>query len=194
MIQDFYNRPFPIIDIDNKLQLREQSLNDTQPFFEYYSNSNVSQYILAGVPENLTDAMNEIYYCRNLYYQKNGIYWSLTRKSDDQMIGALGLYINNHHNRAEICYDLSQEYWRQGIMNRTIRKVMTFAFNEIGLSRIEAVTLKENIPSISILTKLGYVHEGTLNNYRQFNGTAHNVELFAITPEILQKNILHNKK
>lgn len=187
MNHDFYQKPFPTFDLDDQYYLREQSLDDTSAFFEYYAEPVVSRYILANTPNSLTDAMNEIHYCRNLFYQRGGIYWAIARKSDNRMVGAVGLYINNQHNRAEICYDLHKDYWRQGIMSRAIKKVMDFAFEHIAVERIEAVTVKENIASMAILKKLGYLYEGTLHNYRQYEGRAHDIEIFATTPTLYKK-------
>ena len=182
MNSNFYQKPFPVLEIDDQYSLREQTLNDTHAFFEYYTNPDVSRYILANIPKNLTEAMNEIHYCRNLFYHKGGIYWAISRKSDNRMIGAVGIYINNQHSRGEICYDLHKTYWRRGIMCSAIEIVMEFAFQQIKLDRLEAVTVKENIPSMAILKKIGYTHEGTLHNYRQHDGRPHDVELFGITP------------
>jgi len=193
MKNDFYSQAFPILDMDDEYYLREQSLDDTSAFYEYYADPAVSRYILAGTPSSLTDAMNELHYCRNLFYRKGGIYWTIARRSDNRMIGAVGLYIKKEHNRAELCYDLHKGFWRQGIMSRAIKVAMDFTFEQMGLDRIEAVTVKENIPSMEILKKLGFAYEGTLRNYRQYNGKAHDIELFATTPT-LHKTFQKRKK
>ena len=184
MNYNFFQQPFPVLAIDNEYVLREQSLNDTSAFFDYYADPAVSRYILASTPQNLTDAMNEIHYCRSLFYQKSGIYWAICQKTDNRMIGAVGIYINSQHNRGEICYDLHKDYWRRGIMSRAIKKVMDFAFEHIKLDRLEAVTVKENVPSMTILDKIGYIREGTLHNYRHHDDKPHDVELFGITPAL----------
>jgi len=182
MLTAFYERPFPEIDIDDDYYLREQSVEDTQDFFEYYgSDPEVFKHILATPPTTLAEASSELHYCRNLFYEKTGIYWSLVSKKDKKMIGAVGLYINNQHHRAEICYDLHQKYWRQGIMSRAIKAITDYAFQHMDIYRVEAVTLKENVPSIEILKKLGYVYEGTLYSYRYFKGEPRDVECLAIT-------------
>lgn len=191
---DFYQQPFPILELNGEHLLREQSLDDTSAFYEYYSEPDVSRYILAGTPKSLTDAMNELHYCRNLFYHKGGLYWSIARKLDNRMIGAVGLYISTPHNRAEICYDLHKGYWRQGIMSKAILATTQFAFDKIGLDRIEAVTVKENIASMTVLEKLGYIREGTLQNYRQYQGKPHDVELFAITPDLLKSALEQKQK
>lgn len=194
MISSFYTESFPILDIDEDFFLREQMIKDAEAFFEYYTNPLVARHILASNPKNLAEASAEIHYCRNLFKHKQGIYWSLAKKEDDRMIGAIGLYINNQHYRAEICYDMAQSYWNKGIMSKVLYFVLKFCFNQIGINRIEAITLKENMASIKLLKKIGFDYEGTLKNYRYHNGKSHDIEMFAITPEmVIQKAILENK-
>lgn len=183
MINVFYNERFPILDIDEDFFLREQMVKDAEAFFEYYTNPEVARYILTSSPRNLTKAVAEIHYCRDLFRCKRGIYWTLARKEDDYMVGAIGLYINNQHYRAEICYDLSRHYWNRGIMTKALQKVIKFCFKRIGINRIEAVTLKENITSIAILKKVGFLCEGSMKNYRYFNGRSYDIEIFSITAE-----------
>jgi RimJ/RimL family protein N-acetyltransferase len=193
MIHEVYQKPFPVLVIDEYV-LREQSDADTQPFFEYYSKDpEVTRYILATIPTSLEEAHAEIQYCRNLFYHKRGIYWTLARKSDNQIIGSVGLYINNHHHRAELCYDLAKAYWRQGIMQKILNQVMDYAFEKLSVYRIEALTLKENTASIGILEKIGFLREGTLRKYRYFKNVPRDVELFATTLEIVQTKRQENK-
>lgn len=187
MIYEVYQKPFPVLIIDDQFTLREQSDNDTQPFFDYYSKDpEVTKYILATVPTSLEEANAEIQYCRNLFYHKRGVYWTLARRDNNQIVGSVGLYMNNHHHRAEICYDLAKAYWRKGIMERVLRKVIDYAFDKLGVFRIEALTLKENAASIGILEKLGFIREGTLHKYRYFKEVPRDVELFATTQELYQ--------
>lgn len=181
MITAIYNYPFPELKLDDDYYLREQRIEDTDAFFEYYGDPKVSEYILAKTPKSTKDAREELEYCRKLFKFRHGIYWAIARKSDDRMIGAVGLYMNNHHHRAEICYDLHKDYWRKGIMSRAMVKVMDHMFRYGGLHRIEAITVKENTSSIEILKKLGFNFEGSLANYRYYNNKPHDVEMYAIT-------------
>lgn len=183
MTLSFYQHAFPTLDLDDHYILREQTLEDTEAFFRYYTDPDVGKYILASKPATLLEASKEVQYCRNLFYSKQGIYWTIAKKSDNQMIGAIGLYLNNMHHRGEITYDLSPDYWRQGIMQKTIQAVVDYAFREMKLLRIEAVTRHDNIASTALLKKLGFVHEGTLRQYRYYNGKAWDIEMFAITPK-----------
>jgi [ribosomal protein S5]-alanine N-acetyltransferase len=179
----FYQNPFPTIDFDDQYILREQHLEDTEAFFRYYTDHEVGQYILATKPATLLEASKEVQYCRNLFYSKQGIYWAIAKKDNNEMMGAVGLYMNNMHHRAEITYDLGKAYWRQGIMKKAMQAVIDYAFREMKLLRIEAVTRSENTASMELLKKLGFVHEGTLKNYRYYNDRAWDIEMFGITPK-----------
>ena len=176
-----YTQPFPTIELNDQYVLREQTLEDTEAFFHYYTDPEVGQYILASKPATLIEASQEVQYCRNLFYNKKGIYWTIAKKSDNTMIGAIGLYINNTHRRAELTYDLDKKYWRQGIMHKAIKRIIAYTFTNTELDRIEAVTHLDNQASVRLLHKCGFTHEGTLKKYRFYNGKTWDVEMFAVT-------------
>ena len=192
MITAIYNYPFPTLDIDDEYTLREQTIEDTNDFFEYYTDPLVSRYILAKIPTTIKEAQEEMEYCKKLFQYRQGIYWTIARKSDNKMVGAIGLYINNHHHRAEICYDLHKDYWHKGIMYRAMVKVIEYMFRYGGIHRFEAVTVKENAASINILNRLGFVFEGSLRNYRYFNNKPHDVEMFALTKTMFSEHMKKN--
>lgn len=183
-----FNLPFPELELNDKYVMREHCNDDIKPFYAYYTNPNVAKYILASNPGSLTEAEAEIHYCRNLYRFKRGIYWSIARKQDNIMVGAIGITVNTFNRRGEIHYDLSEEYWNQGIISGGITKAIDYAFNTIGLQRIEAITVPDNLASQQVLKKNGFKHEGTLRNYKFFNNQAVDVEMFAITPQDLQSS------
>lgn len=196
MIDAFYNRAFPILEIDEHYVLREQEIKDTEAFFNYYSQPRVGQYIFANKPRNISEASAEIHYCRSLYRYRRGIYWTIARKEDDLMIGAIGLHINNQHHRAEICYDLNPDFWQQGITTRAMQKVVEHCFSpSVGIQRIEAITVPENIASIAVLKKLGFEFEGALRRYRYFQDKSHDIVIYSIiNPDpIIHANYLYAK-
>jgi len=182
-ITSFYQRDFPTLVLDEKYILREQSLEDTEAFFKYYADPEVCRYILAMIPTNLSEAETEIQYCQNLFKSRQGIFWTIARRDTNQMIGAVGMYMNNFHHRAEISYDMDKQYWGRGIMGRAIRMVCRYAFEQMEVTRIEAVTLKENTQSIRLLKKNGFHYEGMMRNYKYFKGRAFDIEMFSAVPK-----------
>lgn len=184
MLNTFYQSSFPNLTLNSQYLLREQSPTDCKDFFNYYKDPKVGRYILATKPTTLEEAKSEINYCRRLFYDKKGIFWSISTKKSQKMIGSVGLLINNQHRRGEICYDLSSEYWQQGIMTQALTVVIKHAFNNMGLGRIEALIVKENTASVALLSKLGFQREGALRQYRHYQGKFHDVEIYAITSPV----------
>jgi len=176
-----YQQPFPILELDSSYYLRESLLTDTETFFDYYKNPEVHQYILTNPPKNLEDARADLNYSQQLFKHRRGLYWAIATKKNNQMIGSIGLYINNYHRRAEIFYDLNKQFWRQGIMSKAINRITDFAFHSIGVFRVEAVTMLENEGSMGVLKSCGFEYEGRLCNYKFFQEKPFDVEFLAKT-------------
>ncbi len=74
---------------------------------------------------------------------------------------------------------IGQPYAGQGLMREAISSIMTYAFTEIGLGRIEAGTLPENTPSRRVLERSGFKYEGVAQAYLQINGRWRDHVLYA---------------
>ena len=177
---NYFNSPFPVLDYNAAYYLREQKLSDAPHFLHYYNDSAVSQYILTEIPDSLIKAEKEIQFCKSLFYNKTGLYWSLAMRSSDIMIGAIGYYVKADH-KAEICYDLHKDYWGAGIMTQALTEAIQYGYHKMRLKTINAITLKENIASTRLLLKLGFKHEQSLLQYRYFKGEFHDVEKYTLT-------------
>jgi ribosomal-protein-alanine N-acetyltransferase len=173
-------KTFPTIIIDKEYILREQTLDDVGDFFRYFSDPEVSKYILSSIPKTMEEAHEEILYWIKLFKNRESIYWAVADRTTNRMIGAIGFNDwNRYNNRTEISYDLSRQYWKKNIMSRAIEKVVEFGFKEIGFNRIQASTVKSNVASMSLLKKAQFKHEGTLQEYRFHNGRYYDVEMFS---------------
>ncbi|MEH6887572.1 GNAT family protein, partial [Priestia megaterium] len=71
------------------------------------------------------DASNEIAWYKSILNEKSGIRWGITLKEQDDIIGSCG-FLNRVHNhcRAEIGYELSKDYWGNGIANAASQKLI----------------------------------------------------------------------
>jgi RimJ/RimL family protein N-acetyltransferase len=62
---------------------------------------------------------------------------------------------------AEIYFKLLPESWGNGFATELARRIFQFAFQDLGLHRIEAGVATENVRSIRVLEKLGMTREGS---------------------------------
>lgn len=91
--------------------------------------------------------------------------WALARKTDEALLGAVSIGINQRHQRGEIGYWLGVPFWNQGYMTEAAREIVRFGFVELGLHRIEAMMLPWNPGSRRVAEKAGLRYEGLLRGY-----------------------------
>ena len=64
------------------------------------------------------------------------------------------------NKKATIGYWLDKEHQGKGIMTRSVKILINFAFTELGLNRIQINCAPENTKSSSIPKRLGFTKEG----------------------------------
>lgn len=84
----------------------------------------------------------------------NGIYL------DGKLVGGVGLTVDTLSNAGEIGYWLDAGYEGRGIVTRVCRRFFDFAFDELGLHRIELHAAVTNVRSRAVAERLGMRQEG----------------------------------
>ncbi|MGB0411648.1 MAG: GNAT family N-acetyltransferase [Pikeienuella sp.] len=76
-------------------------------------------------------------------------------------------------------YWLSASHTGQGLMREAVDRILRYAFDDLGLGRVEAGTLPENTPSRRLLEATGFKYEGVAQAYLQINGRWRDHVLYA---------------
>lgn len=71
---------------------------------------------------------------------------------------------------AELGYGLDARHQGQGLMTEALRAACAYAFSVMGLHRIQANHLPENLKSAAVLRRLGFVVEGYARDFLLING------------------------
>ena len=104
------------------------------------------------------------------------------RARDNVLLGACNL--NNVRRgvlqSADIGYWIGSPYVRQGYTRAAVRRVVSFAFDELRLHRIEAACQPANTASRTLLEKVGFTHEGLARAYLNIAGEWRDHERYAI--------------
>jgi len=80
-----------------------------------------------------------------------------------EMVGMVGYHKIDWTNRTtSIGYWLAQEYQGRGIVSRSCRFLVNYAFTELGLNRVEIRCAPDNRKSCAIPERLGFTNEGTI--------------------------------
>ncbi len=106
--------------------------------------------------------------------------WAITRRSDDVLMGAIGIDVVVEHQRGALGYWLGVPFWSQGYMSEAARAVVTFGFDTLGLHRIEAACLTRNPASARVMEKAGLVYESTARDFILKHGIFEDLATYAL--------------
>ncbi len=104
------------------------------------------------------------------------------RREDEALVG--GITLSNVRRgvaqSGSVGYWMGKPYARNGYMAETVQLMLEFAFDTLGLHRVEAACLPSNTPSRNLLLKSGFTQEGFARRYLRINGAWQDHISFAI--------------
>ena len=102
-------------------------------------------------------------------------------KSSQQLIGNCGIRMKNPHAcEGDIGYELSPQHWGHGYATEAAGAIVEFGFKQLGLHRIWACCIADNVGSAHVLEKVGMQAEGRLRENEYFKGRWWDTLLFGI--------------
>lgn len=178
---------FPVLETQ-RLRLRQIQQEDAEALFATFSDEEVMEFYGHLPHRSVDDSRKLIRQQYKRYAQREGIRWGITRKGEDRVIGSCGFYLFDLESQhAETGYELNRSCWRQGIMSEAMSAILSYAFTELGLHRIEAVVDDVNERSKGLLLKLGFTHEGTLRKRFYFRERFWDEHYFGLLKEEWQR-------
>jgi [ribosomal protein S5]-alanine N-acetyltransferase len=175
---DLLFEKYPVLEAE-ELVLREATAADVSSVFSIFSDPEVVEFYDLDVLESPDQAAEMLVRWRRRFENREGVRWAITRAGQRQVIGTVGLHVQSDW-KAGLGYDLGRPYWRQGIMTQALKAVLSCAFHEIELERLEALVMPGNQASGGLLAKLGFRREGLLRRYAYFKGTHQDLECFSL--------------
>lgn len=160
-IQDTFLQ-FPEI-ATGRLRLRPIEQKDAEALFTILSDERVTEYYGHGPHRTINHTRELIRQIQERYEMSEAIRWGITFKGEDALIGSCSLHrFGPGYHYCQTGYELNPLYWRRGIAEEAMRAVLDYAFNEMGLHRVEAIIDIANAGSKGLLLKLGFSYEGNL--------------------------------
>jgi len=107
--------------------------------------------------------------------------WNIHLRDTSLYLGNIGIHtINTRHRRGEIGYYLNENQRRKGYMSEAAKVVLNYGFENLNLNRITAHVHPDNLPSRSIILKLGFQKEGLLRQDYIQDGIISDSEIFGL--------------
>jgi len=99
-----------------------------------------------------------------------------------EVVGSIGLRVD-HRGNGEIGYWCAAESRGRGVATRAVRVVCRYAFEELGIGRLEIVVDPDNIASRRVADKAGFREEGILRSHlTQRDGARRDSVLYSLLP------------
>jgi len=146
-----------------RLWLREITENDADDIFNIFSNYNLIKFTDNEIHKTKNDSLTWIHTITEKYYRKKLVYWGISLKGTENIIGVAGIYhIDFKHDFASSKVILGYDFHNKGYMTEAMKAIIDFIFNVIQLNRIEAQVFVDNKPALRQFEKLGFEMEGVL--------------------------------
>jgi ribosomal-protein-alanine N-acetyltransferase len=156
--------------ITERLVLRNIENNDVDLIHKLHSDPIVNAFVGRDNSSNLKKAEEYIIKMQNLISKNECVYWVITEKENNDLIGSICLWNFDVENEiVEIGYEMLSEFQGKGIMTEVIKKVIKYTFEEIKAKIITAFPSSNNINSVTILKKLNFELETKKYNNKHEN-------------------------
>lgn len=143
-----------------RLQLKEINESYVEDILKIRSNEIINQFVKRNSPKNNYDALQFILTIKERTRNNETFYWGISLKDQPNLIGTICLWnFSEDRKTAEVGYELLPDYHRKGIMSEALTMVLNFAFNDLHLHEILAMTNKFNENSKALLLKHNFVLE-----------------------------------
>jgi len=176
----------PILETE-RLLLRKLRISDDRDIFEYAKNPEISRYVTWETHKSIEDARAFITWNLERYDKGEIGEWGIELKETGRIIGSIGFVeLDTVNFCGTVGYALSKKYWGKGIMTEAVKRIIGFAFEEMGLNRVEAVHIPENEASGRVMQKAGMLYEGLLRQRMFAKGRFWDLKQYAIVKDDLR--------
>ena len=133
-------------------------LNKGAPEFDRYESAKPADFYTHSTQRKILRAEYD------MALQKNGVrFWIYEKDRPNDIIGTVSFsfYKTAPFNSIMVGYKLLPEYWHKGYGTESVKAAIQIVCPVMGIQRVEAFVLPENRPSQTLLSRVGFVLEGT---------------------------------
>lgn len=164
-----------------RLRLRWLRDDDLPALFAIFGDEETMRYWSTPKVADVGEVAAIVERIRGSFVARDAFQWGFAERESDRILGTTTLHrINWTHRRAELGYALNRAHWGRGLASEAVSAVVTFAFERLGLHRLEADTDPRNAASIRVLERLGFVRDGLLKERYHVGGEVQDALLLGL--------------
>ena len=154
-----------------RLLLRPFTYEDTEDVFTCWeSDPDVAKYMFWTSHNDIEKTKEWLAFEIGQIEKDDWYRFALVLKDTDELIGTGLIYFEEEVDSWEIGYNLGKKYWGNGYTTEAMRRIISFAKEELGITEIVGRYVKENPDSGKVMEKLGFQFEKEIP-YECNNGT-----------------------
>jgi ribosomal-protein-alanine N-acetyltransferase len=149
-----------IIFETERLFVRPYSMDDLEDLFRLNGDEEVMRYIRAvQTREQAKEFLKKIIAA---YDERPGTgRWAMYTRADKNFVGSFAVIPVEQTDKLQLGYALLKENWGKGYASESVKQGILYAFNQLKLTEIAAITYPENISSQKVLLKNGFTFSNT---------------------------------
>lgn len=170
----------------DRLILRQYKLTDAEDMFENWVTDEEAARFWEWTPHmDISETKSLLKQWIAEYSDNEYYHWVIINKSDQKAVGYIYLNsIDNLEKSAAIHYFLSRKLWNQGLMTEACKRIIKYAFNEVGFHKIISYHHINNPASGKVMQKCGMQFTGTEFRFSDNNNLNGEYHYYEITKEI----------
>lgn len=154
---------FPVIET-NRLKLRALISQDDAFIFSLRSHPDIFKYVDIEPYQDIQRARRFIAAVQKDIEEGEALFWGITIKDSNEMVGTICLWNFETHKwngdgtwlKAELGYEVHPDYQGRGIAKEAIGGVLVYARSASPIKIIDAITHKDNAPSLRLLESYSF--------------------------------------
>lgn len=148
----------------DRLQLREESMPESDDVYRMNTNPAVMEFIGNGQPMSMSREQFRERYSQGVAQQQVEDYGTLAvyEKSSNRYMGWCGIWYTAWVGGYELGYRYLPEFWGKGYGTEAALAVVKEGFSVFPLDVLLAVTAKANVRSQRVLEKVGFTLDGEI--------------------------------
>ena len=164
-----------------RLVLRRFADSDLEPFLAYRNDPEVARYqSWDSYTEREATAMIEEMKSLQPGTPGEWFQFAIESKETGALLGDCALRVEEDGRQAEVGFTLAREHQGRGYASEAVSRLLDYAFGDLGLHRVFAITDQENEPSFTLLERLGMRREGRFVRNAWFKGIWSSEYLYAV--------------
>lgn len=137
--------------------LRELCEEDIPSWFDRATDAESADLAGDPVPASIEMGVAWLQRHRDQFQQQAGLRWAIVPRGSAHSVGTVGLTMaGGCMPSAELGIVVARAWWGKGLGSAAARRVVDFAFAEVGLTEIRAEVLRRNLASVRLLEKSGF--------------------------------------